>query len=163
MLAQALSKPSKAIPSAGGLNGEAINVSIQCAIASIPVAAVRRGGSPKVNKGSQIADLGIKNQECSPTFLPSSKITIAPLATSLPVPLVVGIAINGATFSVIFGEPPSIVAYVFRLPGWVLSIATAFAQSMEDPPPIAIKPSHSCFLYSSAASLAAASVGLEGV
>jgi hypothetical protein len=37
-------------------------------------------------------------------------MTIAPRATSLPVPAVVGIAISGATLSVIFALPPSIVA-----------------------------------------------------
>jgi hypothetical protein len=34
----------------------------------------------------------------------------APRATSLPVPAVVGTAISGGTRSVIFGEPPSMVA-----------------------------------------------------
>ena len=102
--------PSKAIPSAGGLKGAAINVSMQWAIASMPVAAVNSGGKPKVNRGSQMADFGIINQECRPTLRPSSKMTMAPLATSLPVPLVVGIAINGATTEVILLDPPSIVA-----------------------------------------------------
>jgi hypothetical protein len=35
---------------------------------------------------------------------------MAPRATSLPVPLVVGTAMSGAARSVIFGEPPSMVA-----------------------------------------------------
>jgi hypothetical protein len=37
-------------------------------------------------------------------------MTMAPRATSLPVPAVVGTAISGATRSVIFGLPPSMVA-----------------------------------------------------
>ena len=35
---------------------------------------------------------------------------MAPRATSLPVPLVVGTAISGAALSVMRGEPPSMVA-----------------------------------------------------
>ena len=37
-------------------------------------------------------------------------MTIAPRATSLPVPAVVGTAISGTAASVIFGLPPSMVA-----------------------------------------------------
>jgi len=57
-----------------------------------------------------MAALGIRNQLWKPSLRWSSTITIAPRATSLPVPLVVGTAISGATLSVILGEPPSMVA-----------------------------------------------------
>ena len=40
----------------------------------------------------------------------SSTMRMAPRATSLPVPLVVGTAITGATASVMRAEPPSMVA-----------------------------------------------------
>ena len=110
MLDQARSRPSRAMPSAGGLTAGAMNVSMQWAIASIPVAAVSSGGRPSVSSGSHSAPLGTRCQLWKPSFLPSSTMTIAPRATSLPVPAVVGIAISGATRSLIFALPPSIVA-----------------------------------------------------
>ena len=57
MCAQARSRPSSAMPSAGGLTAGAMKVSMQCAIASMPVAAVSAGGRPSVSSGSQIAVL----------------------------------------------------------------------------------------------------------
>ena len=90
MCAQARSRPSRAMPSAGGLTAGAMKVSMQWAIASMPVAAVRNGGRPSVSSGSQMAVLGTRCQLWKPSFLPSSTMTIAPRATSLPVPAVVG-------------------------------------------------------------------------
>ena len=87
------------MPSAGGLTAGAMKVSMQCAIASMPVAAVRNGGRPSVSSGSQMAVLGTRCQLWKPSFRPSSTMTIAPRATSLPVPAVVGTAISGATRS----------------------------------------------------------------
>ena len=110
MFAHPRVKPSSAIPSAGGLYGAAMNVSMQCAMASMPVAAVRPDGSPTVRAGSQMAILGTNDQLWKPSLRPSSTITMAPRATSLPVPAVVGTAISGATLAVILGEPPSMVA-----------------------------------------------------
>ena len=110
MWAQARSRPSRAMPSAGGLTAGAMNVSMQCAIASMPVAAVRNGGRPSVSSGSQMAALGTRCQLWKPSLRPSSTMTIAPRATSLPVPAVVGIAISGATPSLMRALPPSIVA-----------------------------------------------------
>ena len=98
------------MPSAGGLKAAAMKVSMQCAIASMPVAAVSLGGRPMVSSGSQIAVLGTRCQEWKPSLRWSSTMMIAPRATSLPVPLVVGTAISGAALSVIRGEPPSMVA-----------------------------------------------------
>ncbi len=98
------------MPSAGGLTAGAMKVSRQCAIASMPVAAVKSGGRPSVSSGSQMAALGTRCQLWKPSLRPSSTMTIAPRATSLPVPAVVGTAINGATRSLIFGLPPSMVA-----------------------------------------------------
>ncbi len=110
MWAQARSRPSSAMPSAGGLKAGARKVSMQCAMASIPVAAVSRGGRPSVSAGSQRADFGSRCQEWKPSLRPSSRIRIAPRATSLPVPAVVGMAISGAAASVILPLPPSMVA-----------------------------------------------------
>ena len=50
-------------------------------------------------------------------------MTIAPRATSLPVPAVVGTAISGATRSLMRVLPPSMVALVVSGPGWVAAIA----------------------------------------
>ncbi len=98
------------MPSAGGLKAADMKVSMQCATASMPVAAVRPAGRPSVSSGSQIAALGTRCQEWKPSLRWSSTMTIAPRATSLPVPAVVGTAISGAAAAVIFGEPPSMVA-----------------------------------------------------
>ena len=87
-----------------------MKVSMQCAMASMPVAAVSSGGRPSVSSGSQIATFGIRNHEWKPTLRPSSRMTMAPRATSLPVPAVVGTAISGTQASVISGAPPSMVA-----------------------------------------------------
>ena len=69
--------------------------------ASIPAPAVRIGGKPIVNSGSQIAALGLKWGLARISFLPSFIMMSAPSDTSLPVPEVVGIAIIGIV-SVIF-------------------------------------------------------------
>ena len=98
------------MPSAGGLKAAAMKVSMQCAIASMPVAAVRPGGRPSVSSGSQIAERGSRCHEWKPSLRWSSVMTIAPRATSLPVPEVVGTAISGAAASVILPLPPSMVA-----------------------------------------------------
>ena len=58
MLAQPRSSPSRAMPSAGGLKAGAMKVSIQWAMASMPVVAVSAGGKPRVSSGSQMAVLG---------------------------------------------------------------------------------------------------------
>ncbi len=74
------------------------------------VAAVSIGGRPSVSSGSRMAALGIRFQEWKPNLRPSSTMTMAPRATSEPVPAVVGTAIRGAACGVILGEPPSMVA-----------------------------------------------------
>ena len=98
------------MPSAGGLKAGAMKVSMQWAMASMPVAAVSCGGRPRVSSGSQMAALGTRCQEWKPSLRPSSTIKMAPRATSLPVPLVVGTAMMGATRSLMRVEPPSMVA-----------------------------------------------------
>jgi len=77
-----------------------------CVSASIPVAAVRNGGRPNVSSGSQIARFGKRSGEITESFRPSRKLITAPRPTSEPVPAVVGIAITGAIFAVMFEAPP---------------------------------------------------------
>ena len=79
-------------------------------MASMPVAAVNLGGRPSVSSGSQMATLGTRCQLWNPSLRPSSTIKIAPRATSLPVPAVVGTAISGSTCGPMRGLPPSMVA-----------------------------------------------------
>ena len=78
--------------------------------ASIPVAAVSRGGRPSVSAGSQTARLGIRWGEMKPSLRPSESVTRAARPTSLPVPAVVGTAITGATAGVILARPPRMAA-----------------------------------------------------
>ena len=87
-----------------------MKASMQCAMASMPVAAVSSGGRPSVSSGSSTATLGMRCQAWKPSLRPSSTMTMAPRATSLPVPAVVGTAISGHTRGVINGDPPSMVA-----------------------------------------------------
>ncbi|MNG02806.1 hypothetical protein D3C84_858500 [compost metagenome] len=58
ILAMPRRKPSRAMASAGGLTAGARKVSMQWAIASMPVAAVNIGGRPSVSSGSQMATFG---------------------------------------------------------------------------------------------------------
>ena len=116
---------------------------MQCVSASMPVAAVRPGGSPRVSSGSQIAAFGIMWGAMKPSLRPSRNVISAARPTSLPVPAVVGTATSGATAAVIFGMPPRIAAYRSSGPSWVAISATPLARSMEEPPPTATSPSQS--------------------
>ena len=60
--AQPRVRPSSAMPSAGVERAD-MKVSMQCAMASMPVAAVSRGGRPQVSSGSQMAALGSRFHE----------------------------------------------------------------------------------------------------
>ena len=132
--------PSSAIASAGGLKRGERKVSMQCESASIPVAAVRRGGRPSVRSGSHTARFGIRCGLMKPSLRPSARLMRAARPTSLPVPAVVGMAITGATRSVMRPSPPSIVAYCASGSGWVARIATALARSIGEPPPKPMTP-----------------------
>ena len=136
---------------------------MQCAMASIPVAAVSAGGRPRVSAGSQIATLGTTKGEITPTLRPSSRMRIAPRPTSLPVPAVVGTAMTGAVREVMRSAPPSITAKLCSGPSCVAQTATPLARSMDEPPPTATMPSQSPFLYAPTASRTAASFGFGGV
>ena len=70
MCAQPRARPSSAMPSAGGLKAGAMKVSMQCAIASMPVAAVSSGGRPSVSSGSQMAALGSRCQRMEAELAP---------------------------------------------------------------------------------------------
>ena len=70
---------------------------MQWVIASIPVAAVKRAGRPRVKDGSQMEVMGTKLRLARMSFSPLFMMITAPEETSLPVPDVVGMAIKGAT------------------------------------------------------------------
>ena len=141
MFAADFARPSSAIASAGGFTSGDRKVSMQWAIASIPVAAVSIGGRPTVRSGSQIATFGSSHGDRKPSLRPSFSTITEPRPTSLPVPAVVGIAISGATADVMRGPPPSTAAYCTSGPACVASSATALPRSSDDPPPIAMIPS----------------------
>ena len=85
------------MPSAGGLNAGDMKVSMQCAIASMPVAAVSAGGRPSVSSGSQIATLGHdERRDHADLAAVVEDQDRAARPTSLPVPAVVGTAMTGA-------------------------------------------------------------------
>ena len=86
---------------------------------------------------------------------------MAPRATSLPVPLVVGMAISGSTASVMRGEPPSMVAYCVSGPACVAAMAMPLAQSMAEPPPTAMRLSQPWLRATSTPASTEASVGFE--
>ena len=73
-----------------------MNVSRQCEIASMPVAAVKPLGSPNVNAGSQMARVGMIKGYSTPSLRPLFMLITAARPTSDPVPAVVGTAIIGA-------------------------------------------------------------------
>ena len=81
---------------------------------------------------------------CRTSLRPERMMIMLPRPTSLPVPAVVGIAINGAIRLVILGIPPSTSAYCSKGAGCVASSATALARSIGEPPPTATIPSQSC-------------------
>jgi hypothetical protein len=83
---------------------------MQWAMASMPVAAVSPGAGPVSGRGRSMAALGIRCQLWKPSLRPSSTMTMAPRATSLPVPAVVGTAISGGHALGDLGLPPSMVA-----------------------------------------------------
>ena len=155
-------RPSCAIASAGGLTAGARNVSMQWAMASMPVPAVRAGGRPRVSSGSHRAHLGIRCGLRRASLRPSSSTITVPRPTSLPVPAVVGMAISGATRELMRAAPPSTAAYRASSPGWVAIRPTALARSIADPPPRPIRPSQPALTKSSVAARAARSVGLAG-
>jgi hypothetical protein len=98
----------------------------------MPVAAVRPGGKPSVNSGSQIETRGIRWGLKTINFSPDSTMMMAARDTSLPVPAVVGMAISGITGPM---RPPRPAAKVTKSPSWVARTATALARSKDDPPP----------------------------
>ena len=135
---------------------------MQWVSASMPVAAVNSGGRPSVSSGSQMARAGIRWPLISASLRPSRRVIRAPRPTSLPVPAVVGTAINGTT-GPMRPAPPSISAYSASCPAWVARRATALARSMAEPPPSATSPSQAPCRKASKAASTAASVGLPGV
>ena len=128
----------------------------------MPVAAVMPSGKPMVSSGSQIAAFGMNSGLAKVSLRPSFMIMTNPTETSLPVPAVVGTAINGAT--VLTSCPPPVSgSYCVSGPPLPASKATALPRSIAEPPPIASTPLHPSAVYCSKALVTAASVGLPGV
>ena len=70
---------------------------MQCASASIPVAAVMNGGIVEVMAGPKMATSGKSDGAKMTVFAFVASMVTTPLRpTSLPVPAVVGMAINGS-------------------------------------------------------------------
>ena len=92
-------------PPAGGFTLGLIVVSTPWLSASIPVAAVRCGGSDRVSSGSQITTSATMLRLTATHFDPSSSDMTQARPTSAPVPAAVGIAIWGATLPIL-AEPP---------------------------------------------------------
>ena len=91
------------------------SASMQWVIASIPVAAVKRAGRPRVKDGSQMEVMGTKLRLARMSFSPLFMMITAPEETSLPVPDVVGMAIKGATVPIL-PAPPRPAVYCSRSP-----------------------------------------------
>ena len=107
MCVQPRASPSSAMPSAGGLNAGAMKVSMQCAIASMPVAAVRSGGRPSVSSGSQIASFGTRCGEINADL--AAVVENDDRARGLPrcrCRRSVGIAMTGGDAEVMRAAPP---------------------------------------------------------
>ena len=148
--------------SQGGFSRGLSTASMQWVTASMPVAAVRCGGRPRVSVGSQIAVAGMRFGETMVSFTPVSRMTTAPTETSEPVPAVVGMATSGGIFLMYFA-PPVLAAYFSYGPSWVAIRPTILAMSMLDPPPSAMMPSAPDLRYLSVASRAWDSIGLGRV
>ena len=99
-------------------------------------------------RGIQYGDLGNSITLTTTIFtFRTGSVTTAPRVTSLPVPTVVGMAINGRGGFL----NVSIPSYRATVPSLVDSIATALAASIELPPPTATMPSQPTSLTNRAA------------
>ena len=123
-----------------GFAGSEKNPSRQCDNASIPVAAISRGGKVRARSGSQIATRGTRRGLRVPTAgLRGLSCRAATGELSLPVPTVVGMATSGATWRPIRSGLPCMSAAEAGPPP--ASAATNFAVSSTEPPPRATIPS----------------------
>ena len=112
---------------------------MQCVSASMPVAAVVRGGIVSVNFGSKMATFGIRRGAKMTVFFLVAWMVTTPLRpTSLPVPAVVGMAIIGGTSFTILASPPIASSYCARGIGCVTARRTSLATSSGLPPPTPI-------------------------
>jgi hypothetical protein len=99
---------SSATASASGWKPAATYASRPWVKASIPVAAVSRGGRSTVSSGSQIATRGMRNGLKMTVLRPVSGSVATPeRPTSDPVPAVVGIATSGGMSSRTKRSPPA--------------------------------------------------------
>ena len=135
--------------------------STACVSASSPVEAVSEGGRVRVVSGSRTAYRGMSGNELIGylCLVLLSTMTAASVV-SLPVPAVVGTATRrGILFSTL--SMPSIFSSGFL--GYAILAPTAFAASMDDPPPNPMIAWHPDALKSAAASSTLSVVGFATV
>ncbi len=135
--------------------------STACVKASIPVVDVILGGSPFVMTGSRSAYFGPRQKSIMVNLsLVFSSTMTAAMVVSDPVPDVVGQAMKRGSFPNTFKMPFMLLKV--RL-GFKILAPAALAQSMADPPPMAMRQSHPVSRYSFAASSAFCMVGFTTV
>ena len=118
--------------------------------ASMPVVAVSFGGSDEVSAGSRMATCGTSLYEVNDSFACLCvSATTATSVTSLPVPAVVGTAMNGGRSAFRISEPCSVAK---STPSQASDAAAPFVVSMTEPPPMATNPSQPRSAYRRATS-----------
>ena len=109
-----------------------------CTMASIPVAAVTCGGSPKVKPASRMILSANNVRLTTPALVVSPVVIIDTMVASEPVPAVVGICISGKRSPVTLSTP--YISDNDCLP--LINTANNLATSMELPPPKPMTLSH---------------------
>src|SRR5579862_2447790 len=138
--------------------------SMSCVRASRPVLAVTAGGSPYVNSGSSSATRGSISGLRMLAFTPCSVDPRTALrVTSLPVPAVVGTAINGSGVTVMIRPFPTPSRKSSGSPPLAAMAAIALPASIALPPPIAITTSQPAFCARRAPSRTRSTVGSPGM
>ena len=127
-----------------------VYASMACVSASMPVVAVSFGGSEAVSAGSRMAACGTSLYEVNDSLACAFvSATTATSVTSLPVPAVVGTAMNGGRSAFNISEPCNVAK---STPLHANDAAAPFVVSMTEPPPMATKPSQPRWPYSCATS-----------
>jgi hypothetical protein len=109
-----------------------VRASMACTMASMPVAAVTRGGTDRVKLPSSTAASGNRWGLTMPIFELVPVVTMEIGVTSLPVPAVVGTWTNGNRVPTHWSTPYKSGNVWVVVP---CRKATTFATSMDDPPP----------------------------
>ena len=111
----------------------------------MPVAAVIFGGRPRVISGSSTAYFGTSVRSMTAyLWWVSSSVMTAAIVVSEPVPAVVGTAMKGGSFFSTRSRPAILPTGLF---GRTTRAAAALAESIGEPPPMAMKPSQPFSTY----------------